>query len=301
MGMASTVVQPGHARCRRLLRQQDAAARASPTRRWSSAARRCSARAMPHAAFLPAWPATASTAVATRARCIPQLTSQHAQYVQATLKAWHDGTTWGDDAHAQIMPAIAKKLDCRRHRRAGQLRRRPAQRRSPAGRRHALTINHAPAIGSALSVLRPIDSRSVMLKRLPFLCAALLALAACSHDSDTGGAAQPATPTHYQRGRSRNEQQRGTSQRHHRSRCGGSQQRGNSTCRERGAGGGRRAVRRRRQMGRGQELLRDRSGPADQPSRQDRGDRGVLLRLPGVQCVPLHRGPDRQEPAGRMR
>jgi cytochrome c553 len=41
----------------------------------------------------------------------PQLTSQHAQYLEATLKAWHDGTTWGDDAHAQIMPAIAKKLD----------------------------------------------------------------------------------------------------------------------------------------------------------------------------------------------
>ncbi|MFA6229117.1 MAG: c-type cytochrome [Rhodanobacter sp.] len=41
----------------------------------------------------------------------PQLTSQHAQYVEATLKAWHDGTTWGDDAHSQIMPAIARKLD----------------------------------------------------------------------------------------------------------------------------------------------------------------------------------------------
>lgn len=41
----------------------------------------------------------------------PQLASQHAQYVQATLMAWHDGTTWGDDAQAQIMPAIAKKLD----------------------------------------------------------------------------------------------------------------------------------------------------------------------------------------------
>lgn len=40
----------------------------------------------------------------------PQLTSQHAQYIEATLKAWHDGTTWGDDAHAQIMPAIAKPL-----------------------------------------------------------------------------------------------------------------------------------------------------------------------------------------------
>ncbi len=41
----------------------------------------------------------------------PELTSQHAQYIEATLKAWHDGTTWGDDAHAQIMPGIAKKLD----------------------------------------------------------------------------------------------------------------------------------------------------------------------------------------------
>jgi cytochrome c553 len=41
----------------------------------------------------------------------PELASQHAQYIQATLKAWHDGTSWGDDAHAQIMPSIAKKLD----------------------------------------------------------------------------------------------------------------------------------------------------------------------------------------------
>ncbi|MEO9214572.1 MAG: c-type cytochrome [Rhodanobacter sp.] len=41
----------------------------------------------------------------------PQLTSQHAQYIEATLKSWHDGTTWGDDAHSQIMPAIAKKLE----------------------------------------------------------------------------------------------------------------------------------------------------------------------------------------------
>ncbi|TPG06470.1 cytochrome c4 [Rhodanobacter glycinis] len=40
----------------------------------------------------------------------PQLTSQHAQYIQATLKSWHDGTTWGDDAQSQIMPAIAKQL-----------------------------------------------------------------------------------------------------------------------------------------------------------------------------------------------
>ncbi|MEO7066183.1 MAG: c-type cytochrome [Rhodanobacter sp.] len=41
----------------------------------------------------------------------PQLAGQHAQYIEATLKAWHDGTTWGTDARAQIMPSIAKKLD----------------------------------------------------------------------------------------------------------------------------------------------------------------------------------------------
>ena len=41
----------------------------------------------------------------------PHLAGQHAKYVQATLKAWHDGTAWGTDAHAQIMPAIAKHLD----------------------------------------------------------------------------------------------------------------------------------------------------------------------------------------------
>ena len=41
----------------------------------------------------------------------PQLTSQHAQYIEKTLKSWHDGTTWGEDAQAKIMPAIARKLD----------------------------------------------------------------------------------------------------------------------------------------------------------------------------------------------
>jgi cytochrome c553 len=41
----------------------------------------------------------------------PQLTSQHAQYIEKTLKSWHDGTTWGNDAQATIMPAIAQKLD----------------------------------------------------------------------------------------------------------------------------------------------------------------------------------------------
>lgn len=40
----------------------------------------------------------------------PHLASQHAQYIQATLKAWHDGTSWGDEPRAQIMPAIAKQL-----------------------------------------------------------------------------------------------------------------------------------------------------------------------------------------------
>ncbi|HTV84905.1 MAG TPA: c-type cytochrome [Dyella sp.] len=41
----------------------------------------------------------------------PQLTSQHAQYIEAKLKDFHDGVSWGKEPHAQIMPAIAKKLD----------------------------------------------------------------------------------------------------------------------------------------------------------------------------------------------
>ncbi|RUL74861.1 c-type cytochrome [Dyella choica] len=41
----------------------------------------------------------------------PQLTSQHAQYVEAKLKDFHDGTVWGQEAHAQIMPTVAKNLD----------------------------------------------------------------------------------------------------------------------------------------------------------------------------------------------
>jgi cytochrome c553 len=41
----------------------------------------------------------------------PHLANQHAQYVEAVLKAWHDGNSWGDDAHSQIMPTIARKLD----------------------------------------------------------------------------------------------------------------------------------------------------------------------------------------------
>lgn len=43
----------------------------------------------------------------------PHLAGQHADYIQLTLKAWHDGTTWGDDAHAQIMPEIAGRLDAK--------------------------------------------------------------------------------------------------------------------------------------------------------------------------------------------
>jgi cytochrome c553 len=41
---------------------------------------------------------------------VPNIGGQHADYVQAQLKAWHDGTTWGSDAHAGIMPAIAQHL-----------------------------------------------------------------------------------------------------------------------------------------------------------------------------------------------
>ncbi|RDS83248.1 c-type cytochrome [Dyella psychrodurans] len=41
----------------------------------------------------------------------PQLTSQHAQYIEAKLKDFHDGVIWGNEPHAQIMPTIAKKLD----------------------------------------------------------------------------------------------------------------------------------------------------------------------------------------------
>ncbi len=40
----------------------------------------------------------------------PHLAGQHADYVQLVLKAWQDGDVWGDDAHAQIMPTIAKRL-----------------------------------------------------------------------------------------------------------------------------------------------------------------------------------------------
>jgi len=43
----------------------------------------------------------------------PQLAGQHAQYVEATLKAWHDGASWGTDTRSQIMPTIAAKLDAR--------------------------------------------------------------------------------------------------------------------------------------------------------------------------------------------
>lgn len=41
---------------------------------------------------------------------VPQIAGQHADYVQAQLKAWHDGAVWGSDAHARIMPVIAAHL-----------------------------------------------------------------------------------------------------------------------------------------------------------------------------------------------
>ncbi len=40
----------------------------------------------------------------------PQLGGQWADYVQTKLKEWKSGTTWGKDANAQIMPAIAHNL-----------------------------------------------------------------------------------------------------------------------------------------------------------------------------------------------
>lgn len=41
---------------------------------------------------------------------VPNIGGQHAQYVEAQLKAWHDGTRWGSDTHAMIMPTIAAHL-----------------------------------------------------------------------------------------------------------------------------------------------------------------------------------------------
>jgi len=40
----------------------------------------------------------------------PQLAGQWTDYVAAKLKEWKAGTTWGDDANAKVMPAIAQKL-----------------------------------------------------------------------------------------------------------------------------------------------------------------------------------------------
>ena len=40
----------------------------------------------------------------------PQLAGQWADYVQAKLKDWKNGTTWGDDVNAKIMPQIAQRL-----------------------------------------------------------------------------------------------------------------------------------------------------------------------------------------------
>ena len=40
----------------------------------------------------------------------PQLGGQWTDYVATKLKDWKAGTTWGDDANAKVMPAIAQKL-----------------------------------------------------------------------------------------------------------------------------------------------------------------------------------------------
>lgn len=40
----------------------------------------------------------------------PQLAGQWTDYVAAKLKEWKDGTSWGDDGNAKIMPTIAASL-----------------------------------------------------------------------------------------------------------------------------------------------------------------------------------------------
>jgi cbb3-type cytochrome c oxidase subunit III len=40
----------------------------------------------------------------------PQLAGQWTDYVATKLKDWKAGTTWGEDANAKVMPAIAQKL-----------------------------------------------------------------------------------------------------------------------------------------------------------------------------------------------
>ncbi|HEX5959787.1 MAG TPA: c-type cytochrome [Rhodanobacteraceae bacterium] len=41
---------------------------------------------------------------------VPNIGGQHADYIQTQLQAWHDGVSWGSDAHAKIMPTIAQRL-----------------------------------------------------------------------------------------------------------------------------------------------------------------------------------------------
>ncbi|HET7930312.1 MAG TPA: c-type cytochrome [Rhodanobacteraceae bacterium] len=41
---------------------------------------------------------------------VPNIGGQHAAYVQSQLQAWHDGASWGSDAHARIMPTISQRL-----------------------------------------------------------------------------------------------------------------------------------------------------------------------------------------------
>ena len=40
----------------------------------------------------------------------PQLAGQWTDYVAAKLTEWKDGVSWGNDANAKIMPAIAHQL-----------------------------------------------------------------------------------------------------------------------------------------------------------------------------------------------
>ncbi len=40
----------------------------------------------------------------------PQLSGQWADYVQLKFTEWRNGTTWGDDENAKIMPDIARRL-----------------------------------------------------------------------------------------------------------------------------------------------------------------------------------------------
>ncbi len=196
--MTSAPTSPARVRCP-----------AWPTRRWWSRARSCSAKATSRRGIPACMACHSIDGRGNPGAMYPQLTSQHAQYIEATLKAWHDGTTWGNDAHVADHAGDRQEAGRQGHRRAGQLYRRPAQPpKAPALRhRRRQVIADTPASGRrvrfrATAMFVP---RTAMLKRLPFLCAALLALAACSHDNNdnAGTAPQPAAGRHGARRHSR--------------------------------------------------------------------------------------------------